>query len=115
MEASVVVKGPAGQYYSDLVKACEDHFSRIYPDYVNSEDHETVMCPPVFPFGYVAPTGQAWGATSLTDIEKASIDGDTAELKIFHMLEKFGERTNQPMFVLTQVKIGPQWVHVFCC
>lgn len=106
MEASVVVKGPAGQYYSDLVKACEDHFSRIYPDYVNSEDHDTVMCPPVFPFGYVAPTGKASGATSLTDIEKASIDGDTAELKIFHMLEKFGERTNQPMFVLTQVKIS---------
>lgn len=106
MEASIIVKGPAGQYFSDLVKACEDHFSRIFSDYVNSEDHDTVMCPVVFPFGYVAPTGQASSANPLSDIEKASIDGDTAELKIFHMLEKFGKETNQPMFVLTQVKIS---------
>ena len=38
-------------------------------------------------------------------MEKASIDGDNAELKIFHMLEKFGKETMQPMFVLSQVKI----------
>lgn len=105
MAAPAFVKGPAGQYFSDLVQACEDHFSRIYPDYVDSLDHDTVMCPSVFPFGYIAPTGQASGATPLNDIEKASIDGDNAELKIFHMLEKFGKETNQPMFVLAQVKI----------
>ena len=106
MAASVVVKGLAGQYFSDLMKACKHHFNRIYPDFVNSEDHDTVMCPPVFPFGYVAPTGQASGSFALTEIEKSSIAGDTAELKIFHMLEKFGNETDQPMFVLTQVKIS---------
>ena len=105
MEPSAFVKGPAGQYFPDLVQACEDHFSRIYPDYVDSSDHDTVMCPSVFPFGYIAPTGQASGATPLNNIEKASIDGDNAELKIYHMLEKFGKETNQPMFVLSQVKI----------
>lgn len=99
------MKGPAGQYFSDLTQACEAYFSRIYPDYVDSSDHDTVMCPSAFPFGYIAPTGQASGATSLNNIEKASIDGDNAELKIFHMLEKFGKATNQPMFVLAQVKI----------
>lgn len=106
MDASVVVKGPAGQCFSDLTRACKDHFNRIYPDYVNSDDHDTVMCPPVFPFGYVAPTGQASGSFALTEIEKSSIEGDTAEMKIFHMLEKFGKETGQPMFVLTQVKIS---------
>lgn len=106
MEHLVVVKGPAGQYFSDLVEACEDHCSRIYPDYVNSTDHDTVMYPLAFPFGYIAPTGEASGATPLTDIEKATINGDTAELKIFYMLEKFGKETNQPMFVLTQFKIS---------
>ena len=106
MDPRVVVQGPAGEYFSDLLKACEDHFSRIYPDYVNSEDHETVMCPPAFPFGYIAPSGKASGATPLTEIEKSSIDGDNAELKIFYMLEKFGKETNQPMFVLTQVEIA---------
>ena len=110
MEVPAFVKGPAGQYYSDLTQACEAYFllsfSRMYPDYVDSSDHDTVMCPSAFPFGYIAPTGQASGATPLNNIEKASIDGDNAELKIFHMLEKFGKETNQPMFVLAQVKIN---------
>lgn len=105
MEAPVFVKGPAGKYVSDLLQACEEHFSRIYPKYVDSSHHDTVMCPSAFPFGYIAPTGQASGATPLKDIEKTSIDGDNAELKIFRMLEKFGKETNQPMFVLAQVKI----------
>lgn len=105
MEAPVFVKGPAGQYTSDLVQACEEHFSRIYPEYVDSSYHDTVMCPSAFPFGYIAPTGQASGATPVNNMEKASTDGDNAELKIFHMLEKFGKETNQPMFVLAQVKI----------
>ena len=107
MEAApILAKGPAGQYFIDLMKACEDHFSRMYSECVNSTDHETVMCPPVFPFGYVAPTGQASGAIPLTDIEKDTINGDKAELKIFHVLEKFGEETKQPMFVLTQLKMS---------
>lgn len=100
MEAPAFVKGPAGQYFSDLTQACEAYFSGIHPDYVDSSDHDTVMCPSAFPFGYIAPTGQASGATPLNNIEKASIHGDNAELKIFHMLEKFGKETNQPMFVL---------------
>ena len=106
MEHFVLTKGPAGQYSSDLAKACEDHFARIYPECVNSEDHGTVMCPPVFSFGYVAPTGQASGATALSKIEQDTLRGDDAELKIFHMLEEFGKSKNQPMFVFTQLKIS---------
>lgn len=105
-EHFVLTKGPAGQYSPDLAKACEDHFARIYPECVNSEDHGTVMCPLVFSFGYVAPTGEASGATALSKIEQDTLRGDEAELKIFHMLEKFGKSTNQPMFVFTQLKIS---------
>ena len=106
MENFVLTKEPAGQYSPDLAKACEDHFARIYPECVNSEDHGTVMCPPLFSFGYVAPTGQASGATALSKIEQDTLRGDDAELKIFHMLEEFGKSTNQPMFVFTQLKIS---------
>lgn len=81
MESLVFAKGAAGQYFTDLVEACEDHFNRIYPECVNSTHHETVMCPPVFPFGYVAPTGQASGAKALTRVEEDTIRGDNAELK----------------------------------
>ena len=77
----------------------------MYSECVNSEDHGTVMCPPVFSFGYVAPTGRASGATALSKIEQDTLRGDEAELKIFHILEKFGKSTNQPMFVFTQLKI----------
>ena len=105
MEPRSLAKGPAGQNFVDLMKACEDHFSRIYPECVNSEDHKTIMCPPVFPFGYTAPTGEASGATWLTDMERKHVNGDTAELKIFHILEKFGQETMQSMFVLTKVNI----------
>jgi len=106
MEHFVLTKGPAGQYISDLEKACEDHFARIYPKCVNLEDHGTVMCPPVFSFKYVAPTGQASGATALSKIEQDTLRGDDTELKVFHMLEQFGKSTNQPMFVFTQLKIS---------
>ena len=112
MESHVLAKGPAGQYFSDLVKACEDHFNRIYPDYVNSAYHETVMCPPAFQFGYIAPTGQASGATALSKIEKDNIRGDTAELKMFHMLEKFGKETIQPMFVFTKFEISKLIINI---
>lgn len=106
MEPSVLAKGAAGQYFTDLVKASEDHLKRIYPECVNSTHHETVMCPPVFPFGYVSPTGQASGATELTKIEEDAIRGDIAELEIFQRLEEFGEKTKQPMFVLTKLEIS---------
>ena len=102
----MVVKEPGGKYSPDLLKACEDHFSRIYPDYVNAIDHETVMCPPAFPFEYIAPTGEASGAIPLSEIEKVNIDGDSAELELFYVLEKFGNETNQPMFVVPKVKFA---------
>ena len=105
-EHFVLTNGPEGQYFCDLAKACEDHFARIYPECVNSEDHGTVMCPPVFSFKYVAPTGQASGTTALSKIEQDTLRGDDAEQKVFHMLEKFGKSTNQPMFVFTQLKIS---------
>jgi len=101
-----LAKGAAGKCFSDLVKACEDHFNWYYPECVNTNDHKTVMCPPVFPFGYVAPTGEASGAMELSKVEEDTIRGDTAELKIFHLLEKFGEKTKQPMFVLTQLNLS---------
>ena len=100
----VMVKGPAGQNTSDLLKACEDNFSRVYPECVNSYDHGTIMCPAAFPFGYVAPRGEASGATPLSVIEEKTINGDAAELKIFEALETFGGKTKQPMFVLTRFK-----------
>lgn len=78
----------------------------MYSECVNSEDHGTVMCPPVFSLGYVAPTGRASGARELSKIEQDTVRGDEAELKIFHVLEKFGKSTNQPMFVFTKLKIS---------
>ncbi|XP_074629659.1 uncharacterized protein LOC141887284 [Acropora palmata] len=106
MEPVILAKGAAGKCFSDLAKACEEHFNWYYPECVNTNDHKTVMCPPVFPFGYVAPTGEASGAMELSKVEEDTIRGDTAELKIFHLLEKFGEKTKQPMFVLTQIKLS---------
>lgn len=100
----VMVKGPAGQYTSDLLKGCEDHFSRVYPECVDSSDHRTIMCPAAFKFGYVAPHGEASGATPLSGMEKVTFIGDVAELKIFEVLETFGGKTKQPMFVLTKFK-----------
>ena len=100
-----MVKGPAGQDTSDLLKACEDNFSRVYPECVNSSDHGPIMCPAAFLFGYVAPRGEASGATPLSDIEEVNFNGDAAELKIFEALETFGRgKTKQPMFVLSKFK-----------
>ena len=100
----VMVKGPAGQYTSDLLKACEDHFSRVYPECVNSLDHGPIMCPAAFKFGYVAPRGEASGATRLSDIEEVNFKGDAAELEIFEALETSWGKTKQPMFVLSKFK-----------
>lgn len=106
MGSPVFAKGAAGQYFTDLVEACEDHFNRIYPECVNSTHHETVMCPPVFPYGYVAPRGEASGAKTLEEVEENAVRGDDAELKIFELLENWGHNTKQPMFVLTQLKLS---------
>ena len=98
----VMVKGPAGQYTSDLLKACEDNFNRVYQGCVNSSDHGPIMCPAAFKFGYVAPRGEASGATPLSDIEEVNFKGDAAELKIFEALATLGGKTKQPMFVLSK-------------
>jgi len=102
MSSPVEVKALSAQYISDLVKVCVDHFSWLYPECVNPTEHGTVMCPPVFSFDYTAPTGEASGATPLKEVEEATIRGDTAELKIFKILETF----EQPMFVLTGLKFS---------
>ena len=62
------------------------------------------MCPAAFKFGYVAPRGEASGATPLRGMEKVTFIGDVAELKIFEVLETFGGKTKQPMFVLPKFK-----------
>ena len=86
MKHFVLTKGMHVSIFSDLAKACEDHFARMYSECVNSEDHGTVMCPPVFSFGYVAPTDRASGAIALSKIEQDTFKGDDAELKIFHVI-----------------------------
>lgn len=102
LSSPVIVKAPSGQHMSDLVKVCVDHFSWLHPECVNSTDHGTVMCPPVFSFDYTAPTGEASGATPLSELEEASIRANKAERKIFKILETF----EQPMFVLTGLKFS---------
>ena len=102
----MIIKEPAGKYSFDSLKACEDHFSRIYKDYANTMCHRTVMYPPGFPFNYIAPTGEASGAIPLSKIEKDFNDGDRAELKLFYALEEFGNETNQPMFVVSKAKFA---------
>ena len=96
----------SGQYSPNRVEDCEKGSKEIYVECINSSAHETVMCPPAFPFGNVAPTGQASGAKALTKIEEDTIRGDNAELKIFHLLAKFGQNTKQPMLVQTQLKLS---------
>jgi len=51
------------------------------------------MCPAAFPFGYVAPRGEASGATPTSRIEEDAFTGDAAELKIFEALATFGRKT----------------------
>ena len=86
----------------DLVEVSKHHFTSLCPHYCyccNSE-HGTVMCPPIFSFEYKAPIGKASGATPLLQTEEGSLRGDTAERKIFKMLEK----CNLPMFVISKLK-----------
>lgn len=106
MNPPAIVKEPAGDHSSDLLKVCEDNFSRIYKDYANTIFNETVMCPPAFPFGPIAPTGEASGAAPLSKAEQDFIDGENAELDMSYVLEKFGNETNQPMFVVPKAKFA---------
>lgn len=80
----------------DLVEVSKHHFTSLYRHF----EHETVMCPPIFSFEYKAPIGKASGATPLLQTEEGSLRGDTAERKIFKMLEK----CTLPMFVISKLK-----------
>ena len=93
----------SGQYSPNDVEDCEKDSKT---NCVNLSAHETVMLPPAFSFGNVTPTGQASGEKALTKIEEDTIRGENAELKIFHLLEKFGQNTKQPMLVQTQLKLS---------
>ena len=96
MNSAVEVKRRKG----DLVEVSKQQFTSLYPQLADFGEHGTVMCPPIFSFGYKAPIGKASGAASLSRIEEDSLRGDTAELKIFKMLEK----CNLPMFVIANLK-----------
>lgn len=95
MNSAVEVKTRKG----DLVEVGKQHFNSLYPQLADFREYGTVMCPPIFSFTYKGPIGEASGATPLTQIEEASLRGDTAELQIFKMLEK----CNLPMFVISNL------------
>ena len=102
MASLSVVKGAAGEYFSNFEECCEEYLTRRWPDW-KTEDR-TYMFPPAFRCRYISPTGDASGAVKLTQAEKDCKRGDVAELQIFRFLEKFGQETNQPMFVFSQFK-----------
>lgn len=95
MNSAVEVKTHKG----DLVEVGKQHFNSLYPQLADFSEHGTVMCPPIFSFKYKGPIGEASGATPLLQIEEDSLRGDTAELKIFKMLEE----CNMPMFVISNL------------
>lgn len=95
MNSALEVKTRKG----DLVEVSKQHFTWLYPQLADFSEHGTVMCPAIFSFSYKAPIGEASGATPLLPIEKGSLRGDTAELKIFKMLEE----CNLPMFVISNL------------
>ena len=102
MASRYVVKGPAGEYFSNFEEGCEKYLTRLWPDWKTNV--RTYMFPPVFHCCYISPTGEASGAVKLTKAEIDSMKGDFAELQIFRLLEKFGQETNQPMFVFSRFK-----------
>ncbi|XP_068699228.1 uncharacterized protein [Montipora foliosa] len=95
-----VVKDSAGKYFCALEEACDAYLSRLWPDWKTTD--RTYMFPPAFPFRYKAPTGAASGAVRLSKSEEQDVKGDTAELRIFRSLDKFGRETKQPMVVITK-------------
>lgn len=95
MNSAVEVKTHKG----DLVEVGKQHFNSLYPQLADFSEHGTVMCRPIFSFKYKGPIGEASGATPLLQIEEDSLRGDTAELKIFKMLEE----CNLPMFVISNL------------
>ena len=102
MASTYVVKGPAGEYSSNFEECCEEYLTGRWPDWKKND--RTYMSPPFFRCRYISPTGDASGAVELTKTEEGYMRGDFAELQIFQCLERFGQETNQPMFVLSQFK-----------
>ena len=100
MASPCVVKDSAGKYFCIFEEACEEYLNRLWPDWKTSD--RTYMFPPAFPFRYTAPTGEASGAVGLSKSEELDIKGDSAELRIFRALDKYGRETNQPMLVITK-------------
>ena len=102
MASTYVVKSPAGEYSSNFEECCEEYLTGRWPDWKKND--RTYMSPPFFRCRYISPTGDASGAVELTKTEEGYMRGDFAELQIFQCLERFGQETNQPMFVLSQFK-----------
>ena len=100
MASPCVVKDSGGEYCCIPEQACKEYFNRLWPDWKTSD--RTYMFPPAFPFRYIAPTGAASGAVGLSKSEELDIKGDSAELRIFRALDKYGRETNQPMLVITK-------------
>ena len=100
MASPCVVKDSAGKYFCIFEEACEEYLNRLWPDWKTSD--RTYMFPPAFPFRYIGPTGAASGAVGLSKSEELDIKGDSAELRIFRALDKYGRETNQPMLVITK-------------
>ena len=94
-----VVKGPAGERY-ELLEGMKQHFLSLYGEWENG----TIMCPPVFPRDFISPVGDLPGVPPLKPHVLDTIRGDDAEDKIFEILKQFGEKENQPMFVLSKLK-----------
>ena len=102
MASKYVVKGPAGNYFSNFEECCEEYLTGRWPDWKKND--RTYMSPPFFRCRYISPTDDASGAVEFTKTEEGYMRGDFAELQIFQCLERFGQETNQPMFVLSQFK-----------
>ena len=94
-----VVKGPGGKRY-ELLEGMKEHFLSLYGEWENG----TIMCPPLFPRDFISPVGHLPGVAPLKQHVLDTIRGDDAEEKIFEILKQFGEKENQPMFVLTKLK-----------
>ena len=97
--AVAVVKGPGGKRY-ELLEGMKQHFLSLYGEWQNG----TIMCPPLFPRDFISPVGDLPGVPPLKPLVLDTIRGDDAEEKIFDILKQFGEKENQPMFVLTKLK-----------
>lgn len=97
--ASPVVKGPGGKTY-ELHEGMKQHFLSLYGEWKNG----TIMCPPLFPRDFIGPVGDLPGVAPLKTHVLDTVRGDDAEEKIFDILKQFGEKENQPMFVLTKLK-----------